>query len=216
METVFMTLPIMTRRSSCQHKVRHAIFQAQKDESPQVTTANPTWGSEEADIQRMEKDTRMTQKIHKDAWSLEREHLAVLAAIASAKETSMSAIAAAGIEVSETILDRLVSLDLVKRKGAGPVAHTPHRITTQGRSLLWHQKWRYTGYPMFAHGHVVYWALYLSEVFGDIQTFRLEMDLGMSKEELEPYLAKMAEHSMVVRDGNTAILLDRSRWKMDH
>lgn len=158
----------------------------------------------------------MTQKIHKEAWSLDDEHMALLAAIASAKEAAIAHIADAGLKVDPAMLDRLVSLDLVKRNGIESDAQGPHRITKQGRSLLWHQKWSYTGHPMFAHTRVVRWALYLSEVFGDIKTFRLEMDLGMSEEELEPYLVKMADHSMVIRNGDTAILLDRSRWKMDH
>jgi len=157
----------------------------------------------------------MPKKVHEDAWGLDDEHMAVLAAIASVKETTMPKIASAGNKVEPSILNKLVSLELVKRTSDEPAESASHRITTPGRSLLWHRKWHYTGHPMFAHTPVVRWALYIEKIFGEIKTSRMEMDLGITAKELEPYLAKMAEHSMIIRDGNTAILLDRSKWKMD-
>lgn len=152
----------------------------------------------------------MRKKIHEDAWHLDDEHIAVLAAIASAKKVSIRQVADAGIKVDQALFDRLVSLELVKMTDGEAC-----KPTETGRNLLWHRRWTYTGHPMFSHHPVVRWALNLEGIFGCIETARLEMDLGMAAEELEPHLVKMAEHSMIVRNGDEAKLLDRSRWAMD-
>ena len=153
----------------------------------------------------------MKNTIHHDAWQLESEQLNVLAAIASAKQATLQQIADAGIPVDQAQLTLYVDLNLIKTNDG-----KTYRTTQDGRSLLWHRKLNYSGYPMFAHNRVVQWALYLNEVFERIETFLLEMDLGMTEEELDPYLAKMADHSMIVRKGDTAFLLDRSQWVMDY
>jgi len=153
---------------------------------------------------------KLRKKIHKDAWHLDDEHIAVLAAIASAKKVTARQIADAGIKVEQALFDRLTALELVKTADG-----ETYKPTENGRNLLWHRRWTYTGHPMFAHHPVVRWALNLDGIFGCIETSRLEMDLGMTADELEPHLARMAEHSMIVRNGDEAKLLDRSRWMMD-
>ena len=155
----------------------------------------------------------MTQ-IPKEAWGLDQQHLAVLAAIGSAKGALPCQIQEAGVDVSEDAFQTLEKLDLIQRK---PSKHQkndpPYKLSGNGRSLLWHKQWRYTGYPVFAQHAVVRWALNLAYVFGDINTRFLTRDLGLTPDDVEPHLKRMAEHNMIVRDGDVATLLDKSQWK---
>ena len=153
-------------------------------------------------------------KLSNEAWGLDDEHMAVLAAIGSAKGARLSQISDAGLAVNDDMLQRLKNLELIKNpksQNGEPI----YNLTSEARSMLWRKSWPFSGYPLFAHHPVVRAALTLAEAFGDINTKFLARDVGVTEEDVEPYLARMERHNMIVRDGKASVLLDKTNWRVE-
>lgn len=155
-------------------------------------------------------------QLSSEAWGLDDPHMTVLAAIGSAKGARVSQIKAAGLDVNEGMLQYLKKLDLIQISRNHLQDDEPlYKLTADARSVLWRKRWQFSGYPLFAHHPIVRWAIYLSEVFGDINTQFLTRDLGVTNEDVEPHLARMEQQNMIVRDGDVAILLDKANWRVE-
>lgn len=155
-------------------------------------------------------------KIDPRSRDLSDASLATMAAIAGAKKIVVRDICEAGIETNPEILKTLEDLGLVEIEvQADKVEDTVYKPTKNGCSVLYHKQWDYSGVPIFVHHQIPMWILFLFEAFGEAENWRIKMDLGLEDKDIEPYLAKMAAHNMIVRDGDTAHPIDKSKWKLD-
>ena len=146
-----------------------------------------------------------------ESWDLPDTYLAVLASIASPWEASLEQIANAGIEVKQDILDRLRDLKLVR------IAYDDtYKTTMKGKGLLFHKHWVYHNVPIFAHHPIPREAIRQAWTTGRINTSRMKRRTGESPEKVEQYLARMARHRMITRNGNIATLRPREQWRIDY